>query len=207
MAQLHKCDACNFAGGGILEEYEGSSLLASQIEFIAKNTTFLLTSLVVGYLFLLNTVFLTGLIGDYKSHHPGHLSLLLLHPTYWPRKSVVDTIDFSVRFIQHLFYVWHPPTRSNKNSVPISLCQRNMAVYKKVYILKWGAGKKHESCLEQFTEVIGLIKIYVSFSDKATESTSAKLMWVLRLEITLLLPQPSPPPPTTTTTTTKGDKA
>ena len=82
-----------------------------------------------------------------------------------------------------------------------------MAVYKKVYILKWGAGKKHESCLEQFTEVIGLIKIYVSFSDKATENTSANLMWVLHLEITLLLPQPSPPPPTTTTTTIKGDKA
>lgn len=120
MAQLHKCDACNFAGGGILEECEGSSLLASQFEFITKNTTFLLTSLVFGYLFLLNAVFLTGLMGDYKSHHPRHLSLLLLHPTYWPRKSVVDTIDFSVRFIQHLFYVWHPPARSNKNSVPVS---------------------------------------------------------------------------------------
>lgn len=39
-------------GVGILEECEGSSLLASQIEFIAKNTNFLLTSLVVGYLFL-----------------------------------------------------------------------------------------------------------------------------------------------------------
>lgn len=52
MAQLHKCNAYNFAGGRILEECEGSSLLASQIEFIAKNTTFLLTSLVVGYLFL-----------------------------------------------------------------------------------------------------------------------------------------------------------
>lgn len=203
MAQLHKCDACNFAGGGILEECEGSSLLASQFEFITKNTTFLLTSLVFGYLFLLNAVFLTGLMGDYKSHHPRHLSLLLLHPTYWPRKSVVDTIDFSVRFIQHLFYVWHPPARSNKNSVPTSLCQRNMAVYKKVYILKWGVGKKHESCLEQFTDVIGLIKMYVSFSDKAAENTSANLMWVLPLEITPLQPQPSPPPTASTTAPTK----
>ena len=83
------------------------------------------------------------------------------------------------------------------------LCQRNMAIYKKVYILKWGVGKKHESCLEQFTDVIGLIKMYVSFSDKAAENTSANLMWVLPLEITPLQPQPSPPPTASTTAPTK----
>lgn len=105
---------------------------------------------------------LTGLIGDYKSHHPRHLSLLLLYPTYWPRKSVVDTIDFSMRFIQHLFYFWHPPTRSHRNSVPISLCKRNTALYKRWQTLKWGAEWEQESCLEWFTEVIAFMKMYVS---------------------------------------------
>lgn len=73
VAQLPKCDGCNCAGGRILEEREGFSSMALQISFIVQNTSFLLNSLVVGYLFLLNTVFLTGLIGDYKSHHPRHL--------------------------------------------------------------------------------------------------------------------------------------
>lgn len=139
------------------EEGEGSSFTAVQIEFITQNTPFLLTAFVAGYLFLLNTV-LTGSMGDSRRRHCRHVSPRLWHPTRRPRKSVVDPIDFSVRFIQHLFYVWRPPPRSHENSVPTSLCQKNKALYKKACILKRGAGRKHESCLERFTDVIGHMK-------------------------------------------------
>lgn len=140
--------------------------------------------MVIGYQFLLNTVFLTVLMGAYKSH-PGHQSLLLLYPTFWPRKSVVDTIDFSVRFMQHLFYLWQPPRRSHKNSVPTSLCQRKIALYKRC--LSWGAGTKCESHLEWFTEVTGFIKTHKSFGDQTTEGTNTSPIGVLLLEITIII--------------------
>ena len=54
----------------------------------------------------------------------------------------------------------------------LSSCSSGSEKYSPLYkvcILSWGAGTKHECDLEWFTEIIGFIKIRMSFGDWAIE--------------------------------------